>query len=404
MAEPPPQAFPTVDPVGPVAVAADDRRVATARNLVADVLAPGAAAADRLGVPRATLDALAAAGLMSISAPPELGGAPAAVQREVAESVLAGDGTAWFCWVQHHSPVRTLAAAEDTDLAPAAAALRDRLLPDLLSGRALSGIAFAHLRRPGPPPLVASRVAGGWRLTGSLDWVTSWDIADQVLVMAQGEGPFADRVVQCFIDAVPAPGLEVGPVLELLAMGGTHTRPLRLDGVHVTDEQVVAVVDRGAWLARDAARTADAPSHAFGLTRAAVADLHRVGEQRGDDVALSLAASLARECREVRAEAYDLADAAAADHATGEATAGRRLELRAHALELGLRATAAHVALLAGRAMMTGGVAERRYREAAFLLVQAQTATTRRASLQRWVDRQDGVAGASGPARGRGPR
>ena len=82
-----------------------------------------------------------------------------------------------------------------------------------------AAVAFAHVRRPGPPNPVATRVDGGWLLDGTLDWVTSWDIADVVMVMAHA--PSDDLLVCCYLPAGRAvestPGVTAGPVLPLLA-------------------------------------------------------------------------------------------------------------------------------------------------------------------------------------------
>ena len=40
---------------------------------------------------------------------------------------------------------------------------RERYLAGLSAGALLAGVAFAHVRRPGPPNPVATRVDGGWR-------------------------------------------------------------------------------------------------------------------------------------------------------------------------------------------------------------------------------------------------
>ena len=209
----------------------------------------------------------------------------------------------------------------------APAVLTDDLLPGMRTGRVLSAVAFAHVRRPGAPNPVATRVPGGWRLDGVLDWVTSWDIADVVMVMAQGSGADADRLVCCYLPAGASPertpGVTPGPVLELLAMSGTHTRPVRLEGVHVPDERVGAVLDRAAWLAADGVRTADASPSAFGVARGAIAELHLLAESRDDDTMRGLVASLVHECRAVRAAAYAAADGGAA--ASGSARPARGL-------------------------------------------------------------------------------
>jgi alkylation response protein AidB-like acyl-CoA dehydrogenase len=356
--------FPTIDPVGPWRDGAADLA-----HVIARLVAPYAAATDVAGVPRATIDALAAAGLLG----PER---PAVEQREVAELLAGSDATTWFCWVQHQTPTRVLDGAVAGLLTPAAPSLTQNMLPALRSGERLAAVAFAHLRRPGPPNPVATRVDGGWRLDGSLDWVTSWDIADVVLVMAQCADD--DRIVCCYLPAGRAgallPGMHVGEVLPLLSMGGTHTRPLQLESVVVDDEHVGAVLDRSAYLAADELRTCDANPSAFGVTRGAVAELAVVAEQRADARMAELASMLVDECRAVRAQAYEAADAGASAHV--------RVELRARSLDLVMRATTSVVVARAGGAMLQPSSAERRVREALFLQVQAQTARTRAAQLE----------------------
>lgn len=367
--------FPHVDPVGPDSAPLPDAAMALLARI-----ADGAQAADRDGVPRATLDALARAGLLG--RPLE----PASQQRELAEVLAGCDATTWFCWTQHTSPTQALAVASTGPRSPNADDLRAAWLSGLQSGALVAGVAFAHVRRPGPPHPVATRIDGGWRIDGTLDWVTSWDIADVVLVVVQGGGDDAERFISFLLPAghsgQPSPtGVQVGEPLALLAMSGTHTRPIRLDGVVIPDDQVVSVVDTGPWRAVDDQRTADAGPAAFGLTRAAVAELTEIAEQRHDEVMATLARDLAKECRTVRAEAYALADDPDRD-----GTRARRLQVRAHSLDLVTRAAMAVVTARAGAAMLQGCSAERRLRESMFLLVQAQTADTRRAQLEREID------------------
>ena len=356
-----------MDPVG-----ANTRELVEAGRLIDQVIAPAAERVDADGVQRSTLDALAAAGLLGTALPPP-------DQRELAELIAAADASTWFCWVQHQTPLRSLEDARPSTETPAVEALRDELLPGLREGRLLAGVAFAHLRRPGPPNPTARRVPGGWLLNGTLDWVTSWDIADVLLIMAQATGDDADRIIYCYLPAGRSGvtiGLKAGEPLRLLAMSGTHTRPIALHEVFVPTGRIAAVLDRGTWIAADAARAVDANPAAFGIARGAIAELHAIAEQCSDAGMQQLVDALVDECRGVRAEAYDLADD---DDAA--ARVDRRLALRASSLDLCTRATTAVVVARAGAAMLSGHSAERRLREAMFLLVQAQTRPSRDASL-----------------------
>jgi alkylation response protein AidB-like acyl-CoA dehydrogenase len=360
-------AFPVHDPVGPDVPASV---VDTAA--VAAILVPNAVAADRHGVSRDAIDHLAAAGFLG--SPLE----PPAAQRELAEVIAGCDATTWFCWVQHQSPLRALEKATTGADTPSVDDMKAALLPDLRSGRQLAGIAFAHVRRPGGPNPVATRMPGGWRLEGTLDWVTSWDIADVVMVTAQGSGDDAGSLVSAFLPAGRSrrqtTGLVVDLPLALLSMSGTHTRPLRFEGVVLPSSAVVEVVPRDAWLAQDAVTSANANPSAFGVARGAIADLDYLAAQRADERIAALTSSLVDECRAVRRRAYAMVD---------DASAGipERLAIRAASLDLVLRATTAVIVARAGAAMRSGHDAERRVREALFLQVQAQTAATRAASM-----------------------
>lgn len=360
-----------MDLVGPAGA-----RLAPALDPLFARIAAEAADVDADGVRRPTLDELAAHGLLGTAL------APVSAQRELTERLAMVDASTWFCWAQHQTPLKVLAGEAPGGRTNASDSLRERYLSGLSSGALLAAVAFAHIRRPGPPNPQAVRVDGGWRFDGTLDWITSWDVADVVMVMAQGAGADADTLVCAFLPAGRSGervrGMTVGEPLRLMAMSGTHTRPARLDAVDVPEGDVV-LVDRAAWLDVDASTTANANPAAFGLARGAIAELAEVADQRGDPQMRDLAEVLADRVRAVRATAYRAAD----DGLPIE----ERVALRAQSLDMALQAATSVITARAGAAMATGSSAERRYREAAFLQVQAQTAVTRAASLDLLLNR-----------------
>ena len=336
--------------------------------LIDEVLVPGAELVDQHGVQRVALDHLAAAGLL---------GTPLATQaqRELSELIARADASTWFCWSQHQAPMLILRDfADPQSVAPHAA-----LLDDLASGEQLAGVAFAHVRRPGTPNPSATRVEGGWLINGTLDWVTSWDIADVVLVMVATDSSYL-----CFFltgGEVPSsrPGVDVGEPLHLLAMGGTHTRPVRFDNCFVSDEEVMPILDVAAWRKADDLKTANANPAMFGIARGAISELDDLATSRGDARVRALATKLAEECTDIRARAY-----AAMDEGLDTQL---RLQIRAEALDHLMRACLAIVTARAGASMMTGIATERRIREALFMQVQAQTAATRAAMQDLALER-----------------
>lgn len=352
--------FPVVDPVGP-----DGQGLPRAVDLIAGAIAPFAADADQHGVRREAIDALAAAGLHG--ALPE----PASAQRELTELLAGADASTWFCWTQHQSPLRALVQASEVGI-------QHRLLRDARSGRLLCGVAFAHLRRPGPPNPVARWTSGGWVVDGTLDWVTSWDIADWFLLMARIDS--TDEVIAAMLPAGrglvegAVRGLIPGPPLRLLAMSGTHTRPIRLDGVRLHEQDVLHIEPLEHWRQQDARKAASANPATFGIARGALADLHLFLQRRPDPELAEWQAELVAQVREVRQAAYALADEpVAVDPRIEQEHLRARRHLRARSLQLAQQATTAVVVAQSGGSMATGSSAERRAREALFMHVQAQT-------------------------------
>lgn len=352
-----------MDLVGPAEAPLPDRC-----EPVLQLLAEQAALTDIHGVSRTSIDALAEA---------EMFGAPwqpNSAQRELAERIAMADASTWFCWTQHQTPLAALANARVSPDAPKVDALQELWLERMRAGTALAGVAVAHLRRAGSPNPRADRVPGGWRVTGSLDWVTSWDIADAVVIMVRS----ADQVVSLLMpagysdDELPE-GIHVGEPLRLLAMGGTHTRPMLFSNAFFADDYVLCVEAWEQWRLRDAQKTIDANPAAFGVTRGAISELAGLGLERGDESMSLTAAALAESVRRCRERAYRLADQGGAE--------SERIELRVRSLDLVAQATRAVVIARAGAAMMLGRTAERRIREAMFLQVQAQTARTRTVHL-----------------------
>ena len=335
--------------------------VLAARALARDVLIPQAEQVDVEGVRRETLDLLAAAGLLGLVGPAQWGGAaaPAPVVREVVEVLGGADGATWFVSAQHTLPLLTLARSSNV-------ALQERLLPGLCTGSLLSGVAIAHVRRPGPPAVTATRAEGGWRYDGAVAWMTGWGLCDVFLLgglSADGE------LVLSMLDARDRTGLTSSAPMGLAAMQATRTVSLTLDGLPVSDDDVVDVTDAARWLAGDAARSANVVPAVFGLIDR-ITDLL---EPRAPELTAALRAEKVR----IRTAAYALMDDVPALEQVE-----RRLELRAEAIELAVRAATSLVVAGGGGAMAVTSPAQRLLREAVFHTVQAQTAPVRAATLR----------------------
>ena len=338
----------------------------TAHHLANTLLFPAAQDVDRTRVPTSHLDALAAAGLF------DLDGLTPGETRRVFAAIGGGCGATFFVWVQHHGVVRTLAASSNESL-------REDLLTDFRTGSKLAGVAFAHVRRTGPPAITATRTDGGWRLDGHAPWATSWGIADRFCVAA--ESPDGE-MVWSMLAGESGDGL-CATALELPVFAATGTVAFDLEACDVREPRVVAVSDVEAWRAADRRRAALGQPAVLGVTERAV----RLLDERGGDAAVA-SRRLARQVAAAWRRDDELTERAAelpsdADAVDVKAWITEASEHRADCLDLARRATTALLAASGGGGMDLRHPAQRLAREAAFYVIQAQTADGRAATLRR---------------------
>lgn len=314
------------------------------------MLFPGALATDASTVlPRSNLDALASLGLYGAAIPVHVGGPglPPAQLLEVIEILSGGCLTTAFVWLQHLGASNVVAHADHliADGTAAAAA----------SGELRLGVAFAHLRRPGPPVLTASQTTGGWLVNGSAPWVTGWERIHRVHT-ASLQHDDAQTIVWALIDAKAGPTLRAER-LELAAVNASSTVTLHFDHHFVPDDRVTVIEPLQAWMVRDAAGLRTNGSLAIGLAQRC---LTLLGDH-GDALAHELVHRRTR------------LDAASSETEMAAA--------RAEASAFSLRCSAAALACGGGRSIVRDHQAQRLAREALFLLVQGQTAAIKSAQL-----------------------
>jgi len=321
-------------------MAAGSALVAEAQRIADEVLFPAALVTDAADIVwRELLDVLADAGLYGLFVPERLGGlgADPATGCLVIEALAGGCLTTTFVWLQHQFSAVAISASEP--------AMRSLWIGDLASGRRRSGVAFAHLRRPGPPVVLAELADHGWIVSGSAPWVTGWDRIDLVVVGARS----GDDVVWLLVDAVASDTMRADR-LRLAALDASATVELHFSAHVVPASRVIAIEPLQEWMARDAA-----------------------GMRTNGSLALGIAARCAR-----------LLESTALDDRIGECraaldTAGieQMPAARAAVSVLAVEAAATLVASVGGRSMVRDHHAQRLAREALFLLVQGQTPTIR---------------------------
>ncbi|HEY7061523.1 MAG TPA: acyl-CoA dehydrogenase family protein [Chloroflexota bacterium] len=381
---------------GPMGAARYDALLARARALAADVLAPRANAADQADRPPVKqVRALAAAGLLGLTVPARYGGheAPRAVVRAYTEILAAACGLTTFVQQQHLSACRLIAGGTN-------AALQADCLPAFAAGARLCGVAFSHLRRPGPPLLRATPAPdGGWVLDGTAPWFTGWGLMDEVVL----GGTLPDgRLLYVLAPLDAGPALTPSPPLRLCAFNASATVALHCRGLRVGAERHVKTTARADLATADRGGVLDVTPQTFGVALAASALVRALAAERDSTVLRATADALDAE-REAARQAVEtwLAVPSAPEQAAGVGggyAAG--LRLRAGCLALAVRAAHAAVAATGGGANARDQAAQRLYREAMAYTLLMQTADVQAATLDRLAaDAARATAAFTNPSR-----
>ncbi len=240
------------------------------------------------------------------------------------------------------------------------AAIRDELLPGLLTGGAFATVGISHLttsrRHLARPVLRAEETDDGFVLDGFSPWVTG---APQAQVVVTGATLEDGRQI---LAALPTdlPGVSIPPPARLVGLSSSQTGPVNCDRVHVPRKYLLAgpveeVMKQGVGARTGGLQTS---TLAIGLADAALAFLEDEKGRRGD--LASPAAALRHEWLAVRDDLLALAD-------------GNPIctpdDLRARANSLALRAAQASLAAAKGTGYIVGHPAGRWCREALFFLV-----------------------------------
>ncbi len=254
----------------------------TTREFAERRLAPGAAARDRDGrFPIEELRELGQLGLLGVNVPEDLGGGAAGViAYSLALQELARVDASVAVAVSVTNMVAELIAAVGTP------AQRAAYVPGLVSGAAVAGAFALSEPQAGSDPAamrtIATKVDGGWRLSGAKQWITSGDRAGVLVVWAMTDLAAGHKGITAFLVRGGAPGLTVGRLEEKMGLHGSSTAQLLLDGVQVGDDAVLGGVGGGfrlAMMALDGGRIGIA-SQALGIARGALEAACRYAGER----------------------------------------------------------------------------------------------------------------------------
>jgi alkylation response protein AidB-like acyl-CoA dehydrogenase len=317
--------------------------VEIAAELSDSLLFPTVLEVDRAqAVPLSHLDTLASSGLYGIAGPLDHGGLDLGPDEALAviERLAAGCLTTTFVWLQHHASVRALTTA-------GGAAAEEWLRP-LCTGERRAGVAFASLRRPGPPSVTAESTPKGWIITGVAPWVTGWGLIDVALVAARVPDLPGAPVLWVLLDAAEGPTVSVER-LRLEAVDASVTVTATFDHAFVPHDRAVGLEPFPSWQERDAAGLRTNGSLSLGLALRCAAILGGPAGQAVEELVTE------------RRHELDVAEPGGLPGA------------RAAAAELALAAATSLVIETGGRAVLSDSIAQLLARQAIFLLVFGQT-------------------------------
>ena len=344
-----------------------------ARRLADTVFRPHAEEADQgniHGPVEANVRILADAGFFGLGIAAHFGGLAAneTTRREFTELMASACGVTAFVQQQLHAGGGFVGGGRSD-------ALKQELLPQFASGARLCGVAFSHLRRPGPPMLRAVPRPGGYLLNGSAPWVTGWSLLDNFILGASL--PDGSHLFCCLPKTGLTGTITAGPRIPLAVMNASDTVEVTFADVFLPDDLVL--YERPA----DALRRSDFCSisgHVYlplGCARGSVHYLHRLAEKRSNSEYAHIADTLTREIDACRHDAQ-LWNGTCADLPEYKE---RALRARATAIVLAVRAAHAAVTATGGSAHLLSQPPQRLLREAIFYTTTAQTSDVQSATL-----------------------
>jgi alkylation response protein AidB-like acyl-CoA dehydrogenase len=187
------------------------------------------------GYPPGLFEEIAGLGLMGMTAPEAAGGAGADyVSYAVAlMEIAAADGAlSTILSIQNSLIVSSL-------LKDGTPAQQARFLPELLSGRMIGAFALTETDAGSDAAAIrtrATRVAGGYRLNGAKQFISSGRIAGIAIVYAVTDPAAGKRGISGFIVPTDRPGYTVDKVEHKLGQSASDTCAIRFDDLFVEEE------------------------------------------------------------------------------------------------------------------------------------------------------------------------
>jgi butyryl-CoA dehydrogenase len=254
----------------------------TARQFARDKILPIAAELDaNHRFPKELVAEMATLGFMGMAVPEEWGGAGL----DAVSYVLAMEEISRACASTGVIMSVNNSLVCDPILKFGNAQQKERFLKPLAQGAQLGCFCLSEPSTgsdAAAQQTTAKKVAGGWQIDGSKNWITNGKEADIAIVMAMSDKAKGHKGIAAFVVPTKTKGFEVAKLEKKLGIRASSTAQIHLDGVVVPDDHLLGGPEDGFKIAMttlDGGRIGIA-SQALGIARAALEDALAYAKER----------------------------------------------------------------------------------------------------------------------------
>ena len=200
------------------------------------------------GFPQELFEQMAGLGLWGMTAPEEFGGAgvdTVSYALSLMEIAAADGALSTIVSIQNSIIVNGL-LKDGTD------AQKARFLPDLIGGQMIGAFALTEADAGSDASAIrtrATKVDGGWKLSGSKQFITSGRIAGLAMVIAVTDPNAGKKGLSAFLVPTDRDGYHVDKVEHKLGQAASDTCALRFEDLFVEDDLMIGQPGQGYRIA-----------------------------------------------------------------------------------------------------------------------------------------------------------
>jgi alkylation response protein AidB-like acyl-CoA dehydrogenase len=216
--------------------------------------------------------------------------------RECAKLIAAACGVTAFTQQQLHAGGNFVGKCGNDSL-------RTQLLPQFAKGENICGVGFSHLRRLGAPKVVAVRTDYGYRISGTIPWISAWSLLDSFILgatVSDGSMIFCYLPINDFRTCLVATS-----ALRLSTMEASETIQLTLNDVEMPARFVLSEYGPDHMVVNDFKGIAGHTDMPLGCALGSAAFLKALGEKNGRQNVVAAANRIEKRAAEIEEQALE---------------------------------------------------------------------------------------------------